>query len=167
MTKLNLVLIAVCLTAAVSLGGEVKAQSIKDVNVANEPNVNVLNNVASTITNDTTNPVPVVVQNGPPPAPVKEIVEITKQGVPGVIATAYTVPTGKTLIITDVNISSSLSETSGNSPCCAIIARNGVGISVVNLRDRNYQRKYQTGIEFNEGDIVGGSTASRCGVSLL
>jgi hypothetical protein len=64
MTKQNLILIAVCLTAGLSLGGEAKAKLVKDVNVVNEPNVSVLNNVDVNVTNDTENPVPVVVQNG-------------------------------------------------------------------------------------------------------
>ena len=45
MTKRNLILIAVCFAVGLSLGGVAKAQAPKDVNVVNEPNVNVLNNV--------------------------------------------------------------------------------------------------------------------------
>ena len=39
MTKLKFVLIAVCLTVGLSLGGVAQAQTPKDVNVVNEPNV--------------------------------------------------------------------------------------------------------------------------------
>ena len=47
MTRRNLVLIATCLAVGLSLGGVAKAQATKDVNVANEPNVNVLNNAVA------------------------------------------------------------------------------------------------------------------------
>jgi len=92
----------------------------------------------------------------PTDAAQQELVEITKVVASnGMVQNAFTVPTGKTLTIIDVNISTSLGETSGTNPCCAFILRNGVEISKASLRDRNYQRTYKTGIEFREGDIVG------------
>ena len=116
--------------------------------------MNVLNNVDVNVTNNVENPVPVVVQNAPPSAPVKEIVEITANGIPGTPVDVYTVSTGKTLIITDVIISSSIWG-GLEDPCCVSIRRNGVGISNVSLGDGTYQHTYKTGIEFREGDIVG------------
>jgi len=91
----------------------------------------------------------------PADAAQQELVEITASGIPGTWVDAYTVPVGKTLVIFDVNMSYSLTNTSGEPTCCALIGRNSVGISSVNLLDRNYHRTYSIGIEFKEGDIVG------------
>jgi hypothetical protein len=123
------------------LGGEVKAQAPKDVNVVNEPNVNVLNNVDVNVTNNVENPVPVVVQNGTSPAPVKEIVEITAERLNNTPTVVYTVPTGKRLTITDVTIAATSNNFLG-------IQRNNATISKPYPVNQVYQRSYISGIQF-------------------
>ena len=104
MTHSKLILMAgIIMVLAVSV--TVAAQGItKDVNVINEPNVNVLNNVETTITNDGTNPVPVTVQNGVAEKELVEIVEldVANATTAGTVFDVYTVGTGKRLVITDV-----------------------------------------------------------------
>ena len=152
MTKLNFVLIAACLTVGLALGGVAQAQAPKDVNVVNEPNVSVLNNVDVNVTNDTTNPVPVVVQNGTSTPPVKELVEIIQLDVPADnTVDVYTVPSGKQLAITDVIIRG------GGTTAPFQIFRDGSIVSRVSIGatvGAQYNHSYVSGIEFQENQVV-------------
>jgi len=138
MTKRNLFLIATCLTVGLSLGGVAKAQTIKDVNV----------------TNDTPNPVPVVIQNGTNTPQVKELVEIVVLDFnnsvfnPQPPLDVYTVPAGKRLVITDVII--------GGTSGPHTIFRDGTIVSRVNMAKTvpQYNHSYVSGIEFQENQIV-------------
>jgi len=163
MTKRNIFLIAVCLTVGLSLGGEVQAQPTRDVNVVNEPNVSVLNNVDVNVTNDTTNPVPVVIQNGTSAPPVKELVEIIQLDVPGgTTLNPFTVPSGKRLLITDVIIST------GGGATGLEILRDGAIVSRIQEfnsgAEQIYNHSYVSGIEFKEGELLsirtGGATGN-------
>jgi len=139
---------------------EVQAEPTKDVNVVNDPNVNVLNNVDTTITNDATNPVPVTVQNG---NNEKELVEIVSLDVASATTLAvYTVPLDKQLIITDVIISSP------GDGFPLEIQRDGAVISRIRLEDSangTYDHSYVSGIQFQENEILsirngGGATTN-------
>ncbi len=156
MTKHNLIFIAACLTVWLSLGGEVNAQPTKDVNVVNEPNVSVLNNVDVNVTNDETNPIPVTVQNGNNGVVAKELVEITalpdRHSQVGV--SVYTVPVGKRLVITDVQVSSGEDTQNGFSRCARIIQRTANGMEALMSFLTTFSKQYVSGIEFKENETV-------------
>ncbi len=150
-------LIAACLILGLTLGGEAQADPTKDVRVVNEPNVNFLNNVDSTITNDATNPVPVTVQNGNNGVVAKELVEITafydRPAQTGSVS-VYTVPTGKRLVITDVQVSGNESTQNGFSGCPRTIQRSANGMEAVMLFYISFSKYYVSGIEFKENETV-------------
>ena len=156
MTQQNLILIAACLTVGLFLGGEVQADGPEKVKVVNQPKVTVLNNVDVNVTNDATNPVPVTVQNGNNGVVAKELVEITAllpQGQSGSIS-AYTVPVGKRLVITDVQLSSRPESSSGLTQCARTIQRAANGMEAVMFFRTDFSKQYVSGIEFKENETV-------------
>ena len=124
----------------------------KDVNVVNEPNVNVLNNVDVNVTNDENNPVPVTVLNGNNGAAEKELKEFVQLDIPlDSTFGLFTVPAGKKLLITDIivhSIAGALMQ----------ILRNGTVVSRFWIQDAGtgtFGHSYNSGIEFQDGDILG------------
>jgi len=176
MTKQNLIIIAACLTVGLSLGGEVKAQPTKDVNVVNEPNVSVLNNVDVNVTNGATNPIPVTVQNGSNGAAEKDLVEIAELVSNGEgFKSVYIVPIGKQLLIKDVTISAiskncspAIGRPGGSQPkvimqaSLPIIFADSVSPLAIGA---TFTKTYETGIKFDQEETV--SLLANCGNSVF
>ena len=101
----------------------------------------------------------VVVQNGTSSAPVKELVEITAETSDATPTVVYTVPTGKRLIINDINLSTNGKGFISIQRNTETISKTYLGLSFSNpqgrFTDPNYQRSYLSGIQFNESDTVG------------
>lgn len=150
MTHNKLILMAGLMALVLPIRAE--AQVTKNVNVVNEPNVNILNNVDATITNDASNPVPVVVQGGTNNGQEKELVEIVRLAVlPQTTLDVFTVPPGKRLVITDVLIN----NISAQAFSLAIL-RDGNIASFIRLVDQfvPHNHSYVSGIEFLENQVV-------------
>lgn len=84
----------------------------------------------------------------------KEAVEIIENGVANLTdVSAFTVPSDRRLIITDVIISNSNSSSS----CCARISRNGPFVTgfIAVEANSSFEHTFLTGIEFGPGDMVG------------
>ena len=135
-----------------------------------EPNVNILNNVDVNVTDDETNPVPVVVQNGNGMPAEKEFVEIFQADVEsGILLGVVTVETGKHLVITDVVVTSDSTAVSASQ-----ILRDGSVVSLFGVPGRcgsvldcgSYQQSYATGIQFAEGETVGIKGSDSTGLPL-
>jgi hypothetical protein len=150
---------------------------VKKVKVVNGPNMPVSVNVENMpvvkadqmgtwnvgITNDTSNPVPVVVQGGSGNGQEKELVEIAERvGNSEGFKSVYTVPTGKQLIIKDVTISAiSLN-------CSPAIARPGdsqpkvivqVSLPILSVHSGHpigatFTKTYEAGIKFDQEETL-------------
>jgi len=86
----------------------------------------------------------------------QELVEITAllpDAQPGSIS-AYTVPTGKRLVITDVQISGVESTSTGHDGCPRAIQRAANGMEAFTIWRSFFSKQYVAGIEFKENETV-------------
>lgn len=105
-----------------------------------------------TITNTSSNPVPVIVQGGPGSS-TKTLVELVFTGLPSSLTPIYTVPAGQRLILTDL-----FTECGAIGGNLMFLYRNDTQVARI-----SFDRNYQSGIEFREGTVVGIATKSFCG----
>jgi hypothetical protein len=115
-----------------------------------------------TVVNTSTNPVPVVVQNGNTNGTISELVVFVTANVDGgTRVDLFTVPLGQRLVITDV-IVAAFGRTAENTR----IIRDGVVISSFNVSSSTndtYEHSYVSGIVFRAGEtlgIIGGAGAT-------